>query len=190
MGSTNIPVQLTSFIGREREIADVKRLLFSSHLVTLTGAGGSGKTRLAIQIANSVSENFADGVWLVDLAPLREPALVPQLVAQALGLRPAADQPLLETLLSFVRSKQLLLILDNCEHLSDACAQLAQELLSQAPELRILATSRVALGIAGETIYPVSGLAWPVFEWRACARRAKPPRSPRINALRRRSPVC
>ena len=84
----NLPVQLTSFIGREREIADVKRLLFSSHLVTLTGAGGSGKTRLAIQIANSVSESFADGVWLVDLAPLREPALVPQLAAQALGLRP------------------------------------------------------------------------------------------------------
>ena len=167
MGSTNFPVQLTSFIGREREIADVKRLLFSSHLVTLTGAGGSGKTRLAIQIANTVSESFADGVWLVDLAPLHEPALVPQLVAQAVGLRPAADQPLLETLLSFVRSKQLLLILDNCEHLSEACARLAQGLLSQAPELRILATSRVALAIAGETIYLVSGLVWPVFDGEA-----------------------
>ncbi len=161
MGFTNFPVQLTSFIGREREIADVKRLLFSSHLVTLTGAGGSGKTRLAIQIANAVSETFADGVWLVDLAPLREPALVPQLVVEVLGLRPTADQPLLETLLSFVRSKQLLLILDNCEHLREACAQLAQGLLSQAPDLRILATSREPLAIAGETIYPVSGLAWP-----------------------------
>src|SRR3990170_7658668 len=116
MGLTNFPVQLTSFIGREREIADVKRLLCSSHLVTLTGAGGSGKTRLAIQIANAVSETFADGAWLIDLAPLHEPALVPQLVTLALGLHPAADQPLLETLLSFVRSKHLLLILDNCEH--------------------------------------------------------------------------
>jgi predicted ATPase/DNA-binding CsgD family transcriptional regulator len=163
MGLTNFPVQLTSFIGREREIADVKRLLFSSHLVTLTGAGGSGKTRLAIQIADSMSETFADGVWLVDLAPLREPTLVPQLAAQALGLRPVADQPLLESLLRFVQSKQMLIILDNCEHLSEACAQLAQELLSQAPALRILATSREALGIAGEVIYLVSGLEWPVF---------------------------
>lgn len=163
MGSINLPVQLTSFIGREREIADVSRLLFSSHLITLTGANGTGKTRLAIQIANTVSDSFADGVWLVDLAPLREPALVPQLTAEALGLRPNSDQPLLETLLKYVQSKQLLLILDNCEHLSEACAQLAQELLSQAPELRILATSSVALAIAGEAIYLVSGLEWPAF---------------------------
>jgi predicted ATPase/DNA-binding CsgD family transcriptional regulator len=161
MGFTNLPLQLTSFVGREREIADVKRLLFSAHLITLTGAGGSGKTRLALQIADTVSENFADGVWLVDLAPLHDPALVPQLVMQALGLRPIADQPLLETLQSFVRSNQLLLILDNCEHLREACAQLAQELLCNQPELRILATSRESLAIVGETIYPVSGLAWP-----------------------------
>jgi predicted ATPase len=133
MGLTNFPVQLTSFIGREREIADIQHLLSSSHLVTLTGAGGSGKTRLAIQIANTVSEAFADGVWLVDLAPVHEPALVPQIVTLALGLRPVADQPLLETLLGFVRQKQLLLVLDNCEHLSAACTQLAQELLLQTP---------------------------------------------------------
>ena len=161
MASTNLPVQLTSFVGREREIAGASTLLFNSHLVTLTGAGGSGKTRLAIQIASGVSETFADGVWLVDFAPLHEPALVPQSVIQALGLHLHADQSLLEALLSFVRSKQLLLILDNCEHLSAACAQLAQELLSQAPGLRIVATSREPLAIAGETIYPVSGLAWP-----------------------------
>lgn len=163
MGLTNFPVQLTSFIGREREIADVKRLLYSSHLITLTGANGTGKTRLAIQIANSVSESFADGVWLVDLAPLREPALVPQLVTQALGLRPISDQPVLETLLKFIQSKQLLLILDNCEHLIGACAQLAQELLAEAPALRILATSSMALAIAGETVYLVSGLDCPVI---------------------------
>ena len=163
MGSTNLPIQLTSFVGRDQEIVDVKHLLFNSHLVTLIGAGGSGKTRLAIQIANTVSKTYADGVWLVDLATLHEPELVPQHVALALGLRPNADQSLLEILQSFVRDKQLLLILDNCEHLSAACAQLAQGLLSQASDLRILATSRVALAIAGETIYLVSGLARPVY---------------------------
>jgi predicted ATPase/DNA-binding CsgD family transcriptional regulator len=161
MGLTNFPIQLTSFIGREREITDIKRLLFRSHLVTLTGAGGSGKTRMAIQIANTVSETFADGAWLVDLVPLREPAFVPQIVAQVFDLHLSTGQSLLETLVNFIRSKQLLLILDNCEHLSAACGQLAQDLLTQAPELRILATSREPLAIAGETIYPVSGLAWP-----------------------------
>jgi predicted ATPase/DNA-binding CsgD family transcriptional regulator len=161
MDSTNIPVPLTSFIGRERELGEIEQLLATARLVTLTGTGGSGKTRLAIQIANTVSKSFADGVWMVDLAPLREPAFVPQLVAQVFGLRPSADQRLLETLLNFIHSKQLLLILDNCEHLNIACGQLAQELLSQATELRILATSRESLAIAGETIYPVSGLTWP-----------------------------
>jgi predicted ATPase len=121
MTPTNLRVQLTSFIGREQEIADLKRLLLSAHLVTLTGAGGSGKTRLAVEIANSVSGRFANGVWLVDLVPLRDPAIVQQAVALALGLRPTADQPLLEMLLDFVRARQLLLILDNCEHLSEAC---------------------------------------------------------------------
>jgi non-specific serine/threonine protein kinase len=163
MASTNLPVQLTSFIGRQRDLAVVERLLSTARLVTFTGAGGCGKTRLAIQLAGTVSDTFGDGAWLVDLAPLREAGLVPQLVAQALGLRPVPDQPLLEALLSFVRPKQLLLILDNCEHLSDACTQLARQLLSQAPELCILATSREPLAILGETIYKVSGLAWPSF---------------------------
>jgi predicted ATPase/ATP/maltotriose-dependent transcriptional regulator MalT len=161
MVSTNIAVQFTSFIGRERELGEVERLLATARLVTLTGTGGSGKTRLAIQIANTVSKTFADGVWLVDLAPLREPAFVPQLVAQVFNLHPSANQSLLETLLNFIHSKQFLLILDNCEHLNAACGQLAQELLSQAPGLRVLATSREPLAIAGEAIYPVSGLSWP-----------------------------
>ena len=178
MASTNLPIQLTSFIGRERDLARVGLLLSPSRLVTLTGAGGSGKTRLAIQIAGTLSETFADGVWLVDLAPLHEPALVPQIVAQALGLRPAADQAPLETLLSFLRSKQLLLILDNCEHLIQACAQLAKGLLSQAPELRILATSRVALTTPGETIYPVSGLDWPRSEERRVGKECRSRWSP------------
>lgn len=159
----NLPLQLTSFIGRERDLAEVKRLVSTSRLVTLTGAGGCGKTRLAIQSAQMVSHTFADGVWWVDLAPLHEPGLVPQLVAQTLGLRQPPDQPLLESLLNLVRPKQMLLILDNCEHLLAACAQLAQQMLSQASELRILATSREVLAMAGEMVYPVSGLAWPPF---------------------------
>ncbi len=162
MTHTNIPVQLTSFIGREREISDVRRLLYNSRLVTLTGAGGSGKTRLAIQVSKIMGESFADGIWLVDLAPLCEPELVVQLVGQTLGLQPMVDQSQLDTLLGLVRSKQLLLILDNCEHLIGACAQLAWKLLAQSSELRILATSLVALGVTGEAIYPISGLDWPV----------------------------
>jgi predicted ATPase/DNA-binding NarL/FixJ family response regulator len=161
MDLKNLPLQLTSFIGREQDLTQVKSLLSAARLVTLTGAGGCGKTRLAIQIAGTLSGTLADGAWFVDLVPLHEPTLVPQLVSQVLGLHPAADQPLLETLLDFLRSKQLLLILDNCEHLTEACAQLAQELLSQAPELRILATSREPLAIAGEIIYPLSGLSCP-----------------------------
>jgi predicted ATPase/DNA-binding CsgD family transcriptional regulator len=161
MASSNLPVQLTSFIGRQRELAEIERLLATSRLVTLTGAGGCGKTRLAIQLANTVSGRFADGVWLADLAPLREPELVPQLAVQAVGLRSDSNQPLLELLLDFLRPKQLLLILDNCEHLIAACAELAQPLLSHAPNLRILAASRAPLAMAGETVYPVHGLAWP-----------------------------
>jgi predicted ATPase/DNA-binding CsgD family transcriptional regulator len=161
MGLTNFPVQLTSFIGREQEIIDIKRLLFNTRLVTLTGAGGSGKTRLAIQIANDMSDTFADGVWFVDMAPLHDPTLVPAGIAQVFGLHPAGDQPLMELLLGFARSKQLLLLLDNCEHLTETCAQLAQELLSHVPDLRILTTSREPLSIAGEAIYPVSGLSCP-----------------------------
>lgn len=161
---SNLPAPLTSFIGREDDLAQVQRLLSTSRLVTLTGAGGCGKTRLAIQLASTVSSTFADGVWLVDLAPLREPALVPQLVGQALGLRPPSLQPLLELLLDFVRSKQLLLILDNCEHLLTACVQLAQTLLPQAATLRILAASRAPLALAGEMVYPVQGLVWPSEE--------------------------
>jgi non-specific serine/threonine protein kinase len=161
MAATNLPVQFSSFIGREREIADLQRLLLSSHLVTLTGAGGSGKTRLALQVANSVLDAFPDGGWWIDLAPLHDPTLIPQLVTQTLRIPISADEPVLETLLHDAQQKQLLLILDNCEHLSDACAQFARQLLSFAPGLRILATSREVLGIVGEAIYPVTGMDCP-----------------------------
>jgi non-specific serine/threonine protein kinase len=164
MTSTNLPVQLTSFIGRERELAEVEHLVSTSRLVTLTGAGGCGKTRLAIQVANNISSTFVDGVWLVDFVPLHEPGLVPQHVAQTLGLRPAPNQPLNEMLLNFVRSKGMLLILDNCEHLTAACAQLGQQLMAAASELNILATSRQPLAASGEKIYQIQGLARPSFD--------------------------
>lgn len=164
MTASNLPVQLTSFIGRTNDQAEVKQLLSVSRLVTLTGAGGSGKTRLAIQAANAISDTFADGVWMVDFVPLHEPALVPQLVGQAVGLRPATSQPLLESLLDFARPKQLLLIFDNCEHLNPAIVQLTQQLLSHAPGLQILATSREPLAVKGEMIYPVQGLSWPALD--------------------------
>jgi predicted ATPase/DNA-binding CsgD family transcriptional regulator len=162
MTLTNVPVQLTSFIGRERELTEIKRLVSTSRLVTLTGAGGCGKTRIAIQIANTIGDTFADGVWLVDFVPLREPALVPQLVAQAFGLRSAPDQPLNELLLKYSRSKQMLLILDNCEHLIAPITQLAELLLAMAPGLNILATSRQPLAVLGEMVYQVQGLTLPM----------------------------
>jgi predicted ATPase/DNA-binding CsgD family transcriptional regulator len=161
MPITNLPLQLTSFIGRERELAEIKRLVSTFRLVTLIGAGGCGKTRLAIHVANNISSTFADGVWLVDFVPLRERGLVPQHVAQTFGLRPVPNQPLNELLLNFARPKKMLLILDNCEHLIIACVQLAQLLLPQALNLRILATSREAFTIPGEMIYQVQGLTWP-----------------------------
>ncbi|MDO9084777.1 MAG: LuxR C-terminal-related transcriptional regulator [Anaerolineaceae bacterium] len=161
MMQSNLPLQLTSFIGREKEIADLKLLLLNAHIITLTGPGGSGKTRLSIQIANEVRELYKDGVWMVDLAPVNDPELIPQVILLSFGLRPTTDQPLLEILLNFVRSKKILLILDNCEHLLESCAQLCQELLCQVPELCILATSRESLAITGELIYPISGLTLP-----------------------------
>jgi len=160
----NLPIQLTSFVGRELEIAEVKRLLARSPLVTLTGAGGCGKTRLALQVAAALTERvaqYADGIWLVELAPVSDPALVPQKLAAALDVREALSQPLVTTLANHLREKCVLLVLDNCEHLIEACAQLAETLLQACPSLRILATSREVLGLAGETIWRVPPLALP-----------------------------
>jgi non-specific serine/threonine protein kinase len=161
MTLTNLPVQLTSFIGRERELAEVERLVSTSRLVTLTGAGGCGKTRLAIQVANQIRNTFTDGVWLTDFVPLHELELVPQHIAQTFNLRHVPDQPIHESLLNFVRPKQLLLILDNCEHLIAAIAPLVKQLLATATELKIMGTSLQSLGISGELIYPIQGLGLP-----------------------------
>ncbi len=157
----NLPVQLTSFIGREQEMAEVKDLLTTTHLLTLTGPGGTGKTRLSLQVAAEVLDVFPDGAWLVELAPLADPALLPQAVASTLGVREQPGRLLVETLLDYLRAKTLLLMLDNCEHLIEACAQLATTLLRACTRLRIVASSREALGVAGETAYRVPSLSLP-----------------------------
>ena len=157
----NLPQQVTSFIGRERELSDAKDLLGKTRLLTLLGMGGLGKTRLSLQIAADLMENFPDGVWFVDLAPIRDPALVPSVAAQVLAVRDEPGRPLVETLAAHVKDRKLLVVLDNCEHLVAACAHLANALLRSAPDVRILATSREALHIPGEQTYPVLPLAVP-----------------------------
>jgi predicted ATPase/DNA-binding XRE family transcriptional regulator len=157
----NLPLQLTSFIGRSKELADVELLLSASRLVTLTGPGGCGKTRLAIQMGMALVREYPDGVWLIELAPLADPALVPQTVGAVLGIREEGGRPILAMLTDSLLTKNLLLVLDNCEHLVAACAQLVEMLLHLCPNLHILATSREALGVAGETTFLVPPLSLP-----------------------------
>jgi DNA polymerase III delta prime subunit len=157
----NIPSALSSFVGREKELAEVRRLVGDARLLTLTGPGGCGKTRLALATAAELVGTFGDGVWLVDLAPLTDPSLVPQAVASTLGVREQPARSLTEILADYLASKKVLLVLDNCEHLVEACAGLAERLLRSCSELRVLATSREALGIAGEVAWPVPSLSLP-----------------------------
>lgn len=159
----NLPMQLTSFIGRERELEEVQHLLLSTRLLTLTGPGGTGKTRLALCLGGDLLalKQFANGVWLIELAPLADPTLVAQTIASTLGVREQPGRTILDALTDYVRAKNILLILDNCEHLIQSCAQLAERLLHAAPRLKILATSREALGIGGETAYRVPSLPLP-----------------------------
>lgn len=157
----NLSPQLTSFIGRTREIAEVEALLARARLLTLTGAGGSGKTRLALEVAARLVDSYPNGVWLAELAGLADPGLVPQAVASALGVRDQPGRPLLYTLADYLQSKHLLIILDNCEHLVAACAELAETLLRACPALQILATSREALNIGGEITWLVPSLSLP-----------------------------
>jgi len=157
----NLPVQVTSFVGREDDILEVKRRFPTTRLLTLTGAAGSGKTRLSLQVAAEILDAFPDGVWFVELAPVADPSLVPNTVAAAVGVREEAHRPVLATLLSYLHAKKALILFDNCEHLIDACASLANDVLHGSPRTRLLATSREALGIGGELVWQVPTLPTP-----------------------------
>jgi len=158
---TNIPAQLTSFVGREREIAELQQLLDDVRLLTLVGAGGIGKTRLALRLAGELGRRVQDGVWLVELAALQDPGLVPQAVAATLDVRERPDEPLQASLIEALQNQEVLLVLDNCEHLIAACAELVEPLLRTCPRLRVVATGRQPLGLAGETTWRVPSLAVP-----------------------------
>jgi predicted ATPase len=157
----NLPLQLTSFVGREGEIVELKRLLGTTRLVTLTGAGGSGKTRLALQLAAELLEAYPDGIWFLELATLSDPGLVPQTLAAAVGVREQPGRALVEVLAEALKPRGLLLVLDNCEHLLEACAALAERLLRSCPGVRVVATSREVLNVAGELAWPVPALSAP-----------------------------
>ncbi len=158
-----LPIQLTSFVGREREIAEIKRLLHTTRLLTISGPGGSGKTRLALRVAEELRGNGGDftAINWVDLTALNEADLVPQAVATVLGVRPAAGQPVMDALIDALQDAPQLLVLDNCEHLVAASSQLAYDLLSACPGLRLLATSREPLGVLGETVWAIPPLSLP-----------------------------
>ncbi len=158
----NLPVPITSFIGREAEREEVRRLLSARRLLTLTGTGGVGKTRLAVQVASEVTTEYSGGVWFVDLAPISDPALVEQAVAIVLGVKAVADRPLLD-LLGEKLCEPTLLLLDNGEHLIAACARLAEALLARCPSLRLLATSRESLNVQGGAVWRVPSLSLPVL---------------------------
>jgi predicted ATPase/DNA-binding SARP family transcriptional activator len=169
--SNNLPLPLTSFIGREDQIAELRQLLLKrsagrphTRLLTLTGVGGCGKTRLAIEVARSISDLFKHGAWLVELASLADPLLVPQQVAAVFGLREQQERKLGETLADYLEAKEILLVLDNCEHLLGTCAQLVESLLQVCPELQIVATSRERLNIPGESVWQVPPLSLPHSE--------------------------
>ena len=157
----NLPLQLTSFIGREREMKEASTLLASTRLLTFIGPGGTGKTRLSLQVAVEQFSHFRDGVWFIELAPLADPMLIPSTIASVFDLRETQNIPLLDTLLDYLRAKQLLIILDNCEHMVEAGAQFASQLLHACPHLKIIASSREALGIDGETVFRVPSLSLP-----------------------------
>ena len=157
----NLPSRLTSFVGREREIAQVCALVQAERLVTLVGTPGVGKTRLGLQSAHAVHDAFPDGVWLVELAPLADPELVPHAVADVLGVREQPGRTLTATLAGYLRTRRLLLVLDNCEHLIQAAATLAESLLQSCPRLHVLATSREPLSIEGELAHRVPSLSVP-----------------------------
>jgi predicted ATPase/class 3 adenylate cyclase/DNA-binding CsgD family transcriptional regulator len=175
--SHNLPAQLTNFVGRQAQMAELRQLLIENRLVTLTGAGGAGKTRLAIEVSSGLTGEFGDGVWYVDLAPITIPAVMPVAVARTLGLPDQPGRSTMELLRRFFGEKTMLLVLDNCEHLLDACDSLVVELLGVCPQLTIVTTSREPLGVPGELSWRVPSLtladeAFELFTDRA--RRVRP----------------
>ena len=161
----NLPAELTSLVGREKEVAELEKILIDqkARLVTITGAGGFGKTRLALRTAETVTELFKDGVWLVELVSLADGAFIPQEIAHTLRIREVPGQPVPEALREHLRKKHLLLVLENCEHMIQAAAELASELLRACPDLQILATSREILGVEGEVGYICPSLLSPDY---------------------------
>lgn len=158
---TNVPFPFTNFVGRSTERGELTGLILANRLVTLTGMGGSGKTRLALQLSSDALAGFADGIWFVDLSPIRDGAFVAQAIANALELRNLAEREMTAAVCAQLQSRHLLLILDNCEHLLAACAAIATELLGRCPQLHLLVTSREALYLLGEQVYPIPPLATP-----------------------------
>ncbi|HTY31092.1 ATP-binding protein, partial [Mycobacterium sp.] len=157
----NLPPQLTRFIGRQREICELMALVPGNRLVTLTGAGGVGKTRLAVQVAAKVLDHYRDGVWFVDLARIADPAQVPKQIALAMGVQEQADRPITSTLLDRLQGQETLVLLDNCEHVIDGAATCVEQILRTTTTVSILATSREALGIPGETVWTIAPMALP-----------------------------
>jgi predicted ATPase/class 3 adenylate cyclase len=157
----NLPMQRTSFIGREKEMKEIKQAILAHRLVTLTGSGGTGKTRLSLQVAADLLDQFPDGIWFVELAPISEPNLIPQVILSALGILEQPGVPVLQRLLDYLREKKVLLVLDNSEHLIEACAKLVDMFLNNTSALNIIATSREALGVQGELIWHVPSLSLP-----------------------------
>lgn len=158
----NLPAQMTSFIGRQRELAEIKEAVRSHRLVTLTGSGGTGKTRLSVQAAIDLLDQFVDGVWFVELAPLTDPELVSQAILSSMQASEQENRSALDTLIEILHGKKQLILLDNCEHLIEACARTAKKLLENLPDLHILASSREALTLAGELAWAVPSLSIPV----------------------------
>ncbi len=171
-GPNNLPVETTSFVGRAREVAELKRLIAAHRLVTVTGPGGCGKTRLALRVARDLLSEFPDGVWMTELAGLSDPALVPQAVTTALGLREEAERPIVETICRHLRSRTMLLLLDNCEHMAEACGVLVGSIVASGSDCRVLATSREPLGAPGEVRWLIPALSAPSLEGVPTADRA------------------
>jgi predicted ATPase/DNA-binding CsgD family transcriptional regulator len=166
--STNLPCHLTTFVGREEDLSSVRQLLCTKRLITLLGVGGIGKTRLALRIAATLEDQFPDGIWYIELAPLSDPALLPQVIMRACGLREQGELLPLNVLQEYLRAKRVLLLFDNCEHLLESCAELVGLLLTSCAHLTLLATSREPLGITGEVLWRLLPLSSPNFSLISC----------------------